>query len=48
MKIEITSRVGGGTPAEKLREVILTELLDKKAPSETGLAFLKNEVHQLW
>lgn len=33
---------------EKLREVILTELLDKKAPSETGLAFLKNEVHQLW
>ena len=33
---------------DKLREVILSDLVDKKAPSETGLAFLKNEVKELW
>lgn len=36
------------TDAQKLREHILTELLEKEAPSTTGLAFLKNEVKQLW
>ncbi|HET8810279.1 MAG TPA: hypothetical protein VFM65_08450 [Flavobacteriaceae bacterium] len=33
---------------DKLREVILTDLLDKKAPSEAGLAYIKNEVGKLW
>jgi len=33
---------------DKLREVILSEMIDKKAPSETGLAFVKNEVAQIW
>lgn len=33
---------------DKLREVILTDLLDNKAPSETGLAYIKDEVTKLW
>lgn len=32
----------------KLREVILTDLLDHSTPSEAGLAFIKNEVENLW
>ncbi len=34
--------------ADKLREVILTELLDKSSPSKTGLAYLKKEAKSLW
>lgn len=34
--------------ANKLREVILTDLLDNEAPSETGLAFVKREVSDLF
>lgn len=34
--------------ANKLREVILTELMDKRPPSNTALAYIKNEVSQLW
>lgn len=33
---------------DKLREVILTELLDKSAPSITGLAYLKREAREMW
>lgn len=33
---------------DKLREVILTDLLDKKPPSEAGLAYIKSEVNKLW
>lgn len=33
---------------DKLRETILSDLIDKKAPSDTGLAFLKNEVKNIW
>ncbi|MBW2961330.1 hypothetical protein [Mesonia aestuariivivens] len=33
---------------DKLREVILSDLVDRKAPSETGLAYLKNEVREIW
>lgn len=33
---------------DKLREVILTDLLDRKPPSEAGLAYIKNEVGKLW
>ncbi|TCK64789.1 hypothetical protein DFQ05_2526 [Winogradskyella wandonensis] len=34
--------------ANKLREVILNNLMDKQAPSATALAFIKNEVSELW
>ncbi|MFV0564211.1 MAG: hypothetical protein ACK5NB_00100 [Flavobacteriaceae bacterium] len=34
--------------ANKLREVVLTEMLDKPAPSETALLYIKNEVGELW
>lgn len=33
--------------ANKLREVILTDLLDKSSPTSVALAFLKNEVSEL-
>ena len=34
--------------ANQLREVILSDLLEKTSPSSAGLAFIKNEVGQLW
>ncbi|NNE31088.1 MAG: hypothetical protein HKN40_01840 [Winogradskyella sp.] len=34
--------------ANKLREVILTELMDKSAPSNAALSFIKEEVSDLW
>jgi hypothetical protein len=34
--------------ANQLREVILSDLLGKTSPSSAALAFLKNEVGQLW
>ncbi|NNK40013.1 MAG: hypothetical protein HKP45_05095, partial [Winogradskyella sp.] len=34
--------------SNKLREVILTELMDKQPPSNAALAFIKNEVGELW
>tara|TARA_R100001369_G_C3293779_1_gene164413 strand:+ start:521 stop:1042 length:522 start_codon:yes stop_codon:yes gene_type:complete len=34
--------------ANKLREVILTELMDKQAPSNAALAYIKKEVGELW
>ena len=33
--------------ADKLREVILTDLMDKQAPSNTGLSYIRQEVSQL-
>lgn len=36
------------TSANKLREAILTDLLDKTSPSDTGIAFVKDEVSNLW
>lgn len=36
------------TNAEKLREEILSYLIDHECPSDTGLAFLKNEIKQIW
>jgi hypothetical protein len=36
------------TDANQLREVILSDLLGKTSPSNAALAFLKNEVSQLW
>ncbi|MEO1032829.1 hypothetical protein [Winogradskyella sp.] len=34
--------------ANKLREVVLTELMDKPAPSNAALSFIKQEVGELW
>jgi hypothetical protein len=34
--------------ANKLREVVLTELMDKQAPSSAALSFIKKEVSELW
>lgn len=34
--------------ADKLREVILTEMMDKSAPSNAGLSYIKKEVSELW
>jgi hypothetical protein len=34
--------------ANQLRELILSDLLEKQSPSNAALAFIKNEVGQLW
>lgn len=34
--------------ANKLREVILTEMMDRRSPTDTALAFIKNEVSSMW
>ncbi|WP_179008253.1 DUF7935 family protein [Winogradskyella forsetii] len=34
--------------ANKLREVVLTELMDKPAPSNAALSFIKQEVSEMW
>ena len=34
--------------ANKLREVILNDLMDKQSPSNAALAYLKNEVSLMW
>lgn len=34
--------------ANKLREVILTEMMERKAPSNTALSIIKEEVGDLW
>ncbi|MBU2929978.1 hypothetical protein [Winogradskyella psychrotolerans] len=34
--------------ASKLREVVLTDLMDKPAPSNAALAFIKQEVGEMW
>ena len=34
--------------AQQLRESILSELLEKSSPSDTGIAFLKNEIKTLF
>lgn len=34
--------------ADKLREVILTDLIDKQAPSNAGLSYIRKEVGELW
>lgn len=36
------------TDAQLLREVILTDLIEKSTPSDTGIAFLKNEIKKLF
>jgi hypothetical protein len=34
--------------ADKLREVILTEMMEKRAPSDAAISFIKNEVSEMW
>jgi hypothetical protein len=34
--------------ADKLREVMLSDLMEKQAPSNAALAYIKNEVGQMW
>ncbi|NER16343.1 DUF7935 family protein [Spongiivirga citrea] len=34
--------------ADKLREAILSEMLDKQAPSATALSFIKEEISDIW
>lgn len=34
--------------ANKLREIILTEMMERRAPSDAGLSFLKEEVSEMW
>lgn len=34
--------------ADKLREVVLTEMMERRAPSDAALSFIKEEVSDLW
>ncbi|MEH6537284.1 MAG: hypothetical protein V7719_12880 [Psychroserpens sp.] len=34
--------------ADKLREVILTDMIDKRSPSDAALSFIKEEVSNIW
>jgi hypothetical protein len=34
--------------ADKLREVVLSDLMEKQSPSNAALSYIKNEVGQLW
>ncbi len=34
--------------ADKLREVVLSDLMEKQSPSNAALAYIKNEVSQMW
>ena len=34
--------------ANKLREIILNDLMNKQSPSNAALSYLKSEISQLW
>lgn len=34
--------------ADKLREALLTEMMDRRAPSDAALSFIKEEVSNIW
>ncbi|ULC58383.1 hypothetical protein MBM09_10660 [Flaviramulus sp. BrNp1-15] len=34
--------------ANKLREVVLTEMMERRSPSDAALSFIKDEVSELW
>ncbi|AOW10169.1 DUF7935 family protein [Flavobacterium gilvum] len=44
-KVALSPDVNG---ADKLREVLLNDLLEKQAPSNAALAYIKKEVSQMW
>lgn len=46
--IRLASKNEKVTNANSLREYILSDLIEKQSPSNAALAFLKNEVGQLW
>ncbi|MFD0964102.1 DUF7935 family protein [Pseudofulvibacter geojedonensis] len=49
--IQMVRNVAGNPETEdanKLREIILTSLLDKSSPSETAMAFVKSEVGEMF
>jgi hypothetical protein len=46
--IRKASLLGKTKTANKLREVILTDLMDKRPPSNAALSFIKNEVSEMW
>jgi len=44
-KASLTAKIDS---ADKLREAILTEIMDKTPPSSAGLSYIKQEVSELW
>lgn len=44
-KANMSERV---TSADKLREVLLNDLMEKQSPSSAALSYLKNEINALW
>ncbi len=40
--------IGKTTTANKLREVILTEMMERRAPSDAALSYIKQEVSEMW
>lgn len=46
--IRKVSRAENTDSADAMRQKILSELLDKQSPSNAALAFLKNEVGEMW
>lgn len=44
-KANMSERV---TSADKLREVVLNDLMEKQSPSSAALSYLKNEINTLW
>lgn len=46
--ILLATKNEGVSDAYQLREMMLKELLEKQSPSITALAFIKNEVRELW
>jgi hypothetical protein len=46
--IRKANRTEGIDTVDKLRELLLKDLLEKQSPSNAALAYIKNEVGQLW
>jgi hypothetical protein len=46
--IRKANRAEGVDTVDKLRELLLNDLLEKQSPSNAALAYIKNEVGQLW
>ncbi|GGH43762.1 hypothetical protein IA57_10650 [Mangrovimonas yunxiaonensis] len=46
--IRKANKTDGATDANSLREVILTNLMEQQAPSDVALAYLKNEISDMW
>lgn len=44
-KASLSEKTGN---ADKLREIVLTEMIEKRAPSDAALAYIKKEVSEIW